>query len=80
MCCPIGRPKTEVDVRSSNLNFATLWLNCVRLTSLKSLKFWGSKQPVRTPQGEQINRKAHGKTRFVHQRDIKVQSVVNKLS
>jgi len=46
ICCPIGRPKTEVGVRSSNLNLATLWLNCVRFTSLNCLKFSGSKQPV----------------------------------
>lgn len=46
ICCPIGRPKTEVGVGSSNLNLATLWLNCVRLTSLNCLKFSGSKQPV----------------------------------
>lgn len=46
ICCPIGRPKTEVGVGSSNLNLATLWLNCVRFTSLNCLKFSGSKQPV----------------------------------
>lgn len=46
MCCPIGRPNTEVGVGSSNLNFATLWLSCVRFTSLNSLKFSGSMLPT----------------------------------
>ena len=43
ICCPIGRPRTAVGAGSSNLNFATLWLNCVRFTSLNSLKFSGSR-------------------------------------
>ena len=44
----MGRPKTEVGVGSSNVNFATLWLSCWRLTSLNSLKFSGSRQPKST--------------------------------
>lgn len=47
-CCPIGRPKTDVGVGSSNLNFAELWLSCVRFTSLNSLKCSGFKQPTIT--------------------------------
>ena len=45
ICCPMGRPKTEVELGSVNVNFATLWLSCARLISLNSLKFSGSKQP-----------------------------------
>lgn len=48
MCCPIGRPNTEVGVGRANLNLATLWLSCVRLTSSKSLNFSGSRQPINT--------------------------------
>lgn len=48
MCCPIGRPKTEVGVGSPKVNFATFWFSCARLTSLNSLKFYGSKQPIST--------------------------------
>ena len=44
----MGRPKTEVGVGSSNVNFATLWLSCWCLTSLNSLKFSGSRQPIST--------------------------------
>lgn len=46
ICCPIGRPKTEVGVGSPKVNFATLWLSCTFLTSLNSLKFSGSKTPL----------------------------------
>lgn len=46
MCCPMGRPNTEVGVGSANLNLATLWLSCVFFTSLKSLKFSGSMLPT----------------------------------
>ncbi|MFS8001659.1 hypothetical protein Hanom_Chr13g01192921 [Helianthus anomalus] len=45
ICCPIGSPNTEVGLGRANLNFATLWLSCVRFTSLNSLKFSGSMHP-----------------------------------
>jgi hypothetical protein len=51
ICCPIGSPKTEFGVGRANLNLATLWLSSVLLTSLYSLKFSGSKQPIKTWQG-----------------------------
>lgn len=47
MCCPMGKPSTEVGVGSSNLNFATLWLSCVFFTSLNCLKLSGSKHTVK---------------------------------
>jgi hypothetical protein len=51
ICCPIGSPKTEFGVGRANLNLATLWISSVLLTSLYSLKFSGSKQPIKTWQG-----------------------------
>jgi len=47
MCCPIGRPKTDVGVGSEKVNFATLWLSCAFLTSLNSLNWSGFKQATK---------------------------------
>ena len=47
ICCPIGSPNTEFGLGRANLNLATLWLSSVLLTSLNSLKFSGSKHPIK---------------------------------
>lgn len=51
ICCPIGSPNTEVGVGRANINLATLWLSWVRFISLNSLKFSGSKQPIKAHPG-----------------------------
>ena len=48
ICCPTGRPNTEVGLGRANLNFAVLWLSWVFLTSLKSVNFSGFKEPEKT--------------------------------
>lgn len=65
ICCPIGSPKTDVGVGRANLNLATLWLSSVRLTSLNSLKFSGSKQSVKTSAINKFASRYYGLTIYI---------------